>query len=143
VRDYKGRTPLHLAAELGQYTSILRVFWIAFFHTYTLSFNPLDRSETARLLLELPDPAPAGVEDSSGQAAIVWMIKKMPPVVRKFFNILFSDPPLLLYPVGKAWVRTVPYNWSSKQATVLLPQLSRASKTRCNKLFIIQDDDQF
>jgi ankyrin repeat protein len=26
VRDYKGRTPLHLAAELGQYTSILRVF---------------------------------------------------------------------------------------------------------------------
>ena len=40
-----------------------------------------DRSETARMLLELDDPAPAGVEDLSGQAAIVWMIKKMPPVV--------------------------------------------------------------
>ncbi|ELU06894.1 hypothetical protein CAPTEDRAFT_184604 [Capitella teleta] len=57
VRDYKGRTPLHLAAEL-------------------------DRSETARFLLELPDAAPAGVEDLSGQAAIVWMIKKMPPVAK-------------------------------------------------------------
>lgn len=31
--------------------------------------------------MELDDPAPAGVEDLSGQAAIVWMITKMPPVV--------------------------------------------------------------
>lgn len=42
-----------------------------------------DRSESARTLLELDDPAPAGVEDESGQAAIVWMITKMPPVVRR------------------------------------------------------------
>ena len=41
-----------------------------------------DRSDTAKLLLELDDPAPAGVMDNSGQAAIVWMISKMPPVVR-------------------------------------------------------------
>ena len=40
-----------------------------------------DRSETARTLLELDDPAPAGVEDDGGQSAIVWMIIKMPPVV--------------------------------------------------------------
>ena len=40
-----------------------------------------DRSESARLLLELDEPAPAGVEDLSGQSAIVWMIIKMPPVV--------------------------------------------------------------
>ncbi|CAH1772535.1 unnamed protein product [Owenia fusiformis] len=61
VRDYKGRTPLHLAAEL-------------------------DRSETARQLLELDDPAPAGVEDHSGQAAIVWMITKMGPVAKEALN---------------------------------------------------------
>ena len=42
---------------------------------------PADRSETAKFLLELSDPAPAGVEDDQGQAAIVWMIAKMPPVV--------------------------------------------------------------
>ena len=41
----------------------------------------LDRSETAKLLLELPDPASARVEDNQGQTAIVWMIAKMPPVV--------------------------------------------------------------
>ena len=42
----------------------------------------LDRSETAKFLLELNDAASAGVEDDQGQAAIVWMIAKMPPVVR-------------------------------------------------------------
>ena len=31
--------------------------------------------------MEWPDPAPAGVQDNSGQSAIVWMITKMPPVV--------------------------------------------------------------
>ena len=40
-----------------------------------------DRSESARLLLEIDEPAPAGVEDDSGQSAISWMITKMPPVV--------------------------------------------------------------
>ena len=48
------------------------------YHVYFFS----DRSETARFLLELDDSAPAGVEDNSGQAAIVWMIQKMPLVVR-------------------------------------------------------------
>jgi hypothetical protein len=41
----------------------------------------LDRSETAKFLLELADPATAMVEDESGQTAITWMISKMPPVV--------------------------------------------------------------
>lgn len=44
-----------------------------------------DRSETARYLLELPVPADAGVEDNSGQAAITWMVAKMPTVVSNFF----------------------------------------------------------
>ena len=38
-----------------------------------------DRSETARLLLELN--APIGVSDNQGQKAITWMITKMAPVV--------------------------------------------------------------
>ena len=38
-----------------------------------------DRSETARLLLELN--APVGVTDDQGQKAITWMITKMAPVV--------------------------------------------------------------
>ena len=38
--------------------------------------------------MELPDPAPAGVEDKSGQSAVVWMITKMPPVVSKAFRLL-------------------------------------------------------
>ena len=46
-----------------------------------------DRSETARMLLELDDPAPAGVVDHSGQSAIVWMITKMAPVVSQH-NVL-------------------------------------------------------
>ena len=51
-------------------------------NNYKFIFIHSDRSETARMLLELDDPAPAGTEDDSGQAAIVWMINKMPPVVR-------------------------------------------------------------
>ena len=56
ARDFKGRTPLHLAAEL-------------------------DRSETARFLIE--SGAPAGVADESGQTALAWMIVKMPPVAKE------------------------------------------------------------
>ena len=57
-------------------------------HQVIVIFCYLDRSETARLLMELPDPAPAGVEDHSGQSAVVWMITKMPPVVSKAFQSL-------------------------------------------------------
>ncbi|XP_059144999.1 uncharacterized protein LOC131932143 [Physella acuta] len=53
VVDYKGRTPIHVAAEL-------------------------DRSETARLLLELE--APVFISDNDGTRAITWMINKMAPV---------------------------------------------------------------
>ena len=42
-----------------------------------------DRSETARLLLELN--APIGVSDNQGQKAITWMITKMAPVVSPLF----------------------------------------------------------
>ena len=42
-----------------------------------------DRSEAVRYLLELDEPAPAGVTDKSGQSAIVWMITKMPGVVSR------------------------------------------------------------
>lgn len=42
-----------------------------------------DRSETARLLLELN--APIGVSDNHGQKAITWMITKMAPVVSPLF----------------------------------------------------------
>ena len=64
-------------------------------HTYyTEIVCCADRSETARLLLELDDPAPAGVEDLGGQSAIVWMIVKMPPVVSSgqdfYYDLLFS-----------------------------------------------------
>ena len=37
--------------------------------------------------MELQDPAPAGVEDHCGQAAVVWMITKMPPVVSLFVTV--------------------------------------------------------
>ena len=47
--------------------------------TYIVS----DRSETARLLLELN--APIGVSDNHGQKAITWMITKMAPVVSPLF----------------------------------------------------------
>ncbi|KAI0229397.1 hypothetical protein LSAT2_020202 [Lamellibrachia satsuma] len=98
VRDYKGRTPLHVAAELGMCLYLSRLT-----HTNTARFYlycnykevrdykgrtplhvaaELDRSETARLLLELDDPALAGVEDNSGQSAIAWMITKMPTVAK-------------------------------------------------------------
>ena len=62
ARDYKMRTPLHVAAEL-------------------------DRSDTARLLLEYG--ANAGVVDSSGMSAIVLMVRKMSPVVSSFVNTRF------------------------------------------------------
>eukprot|EP00794_Sanderia_malayensis_P005153 gene5153-5803_t len=52
-RDYKGRTPLQVAAEL-------------------------DRSETCKILLK--EGAPAGVCDDSGMSAMALMIMKMPPV---------------------------------------------------------------
>ncbi|XP_061181626.1 transient receptor potential cation channel subfamily V member 3-like [Saccostrea echinata] len=53
VRDYKGRTPLFVAAEL-------------------------DRSETASLLLEYK--ADVRITDDSGMKPLSWMITKMPPV---------------------------------------------------------------
>ena len=59
-----------------------------------------DRSETARQLLELDNPAPAGVEDDSGQSAISWMITKMPPVVSMSSSITRVCPsplPYLIY----------------------------------------------
>lgn len=53
-RDFKQRTPLTVAAEL-------------------------DRSETARFLLQMG--APADVRDDSGQPVLVPLIMKMAPVV--------------------------------------------------------------
>ena len=54
----------------GTYDQVgLKTFWD----------NVSDRSETARLLLELN--APVGVSDNQGQKAITWMITKMAPVV--------------------------------------------------------------
>ncbi|XP_062576735.1 transient receptor potential cation channel subfamily V member 3-like [Saccostrea cucullata] len=53
VRDYKGRTPLFVAAEL-------------------------DRSETASLLLDYK--ADVRITDDSGMKPLSWMITKMPPV---------------------------------------------------------------
>ncbi|XP_035826485.1 uncharacterized protein LOC101851051 isoform X3 [Aplysia californica] len=58
-KDYKGRTPIHVAAEL-------------------------DRSETARILLELN--APVWIPDNEGIRAITWMINKMPPVANEALN---------------------------------------------------------
>ncbi|XP_013392770.1 uncharacterized protein LOC106160659 isoform X2 [Lingula anatina] len=55
VRDHKQRTPLMLAAQL-------------------------DRSETARTLMEMG--APAGVTDCYGEGAVAWMITKMAPVAK-------------------------------------------------------------
>ena len=59
AQDYKGRTPLFVAAEL-------------------------DRSDTARMLLEYG--ANAGVVDKSGMAAIVLMVRKMSPVVSSHYT---------------------------------------------------------
>ncbi|XP_072017913.1 LOW QUALITY PROTEIN: uncharacterized protein [Amphiura filiformis] len=60
-RDYKGRTPLQVAAEL-------------------------DRSETAKFLLELG--ADASDKDDAGQPALVLMIVKMPAVAGEALNQL-------------------------------------------------------
>ncbi|XP_074640320.1 uncharacterized protein LOC141898368 [Tubulanus polymorphus] len=59
VRDYRGRTPLHIAAE----------------------FN---RSEAAIFLLK--NNAPAGVRDSSHEPLIVWLILNMPMVAKLALN---------------------------------------------------------
>ena len=56
VRDYKGRTPLHLATEL-------------------------DRSVAAEHLLSLDSPAECQVVDNNGNYAITSMIRTMPQVV--------------------------------------------------------------
>jgi ankyrin repeat protein len=61
-RDYKGRTPLQLAAEL-------------------------DRSESVRCLLEMkPIPANVGVSDYSGHMALTSMVATMPPVTKMALN---------------------------------------------------------
>ncbi|XP_021464062.1 transient receptor potential cation channel subfamily V member 5 isoform X1 [Oncorhynchus mykiss] len=67
ARDYKRRTPLQLAANLGSYL-----------------YLPLDRSEAARTLMELG--ADAGVKDSDGQLCITAMIDKMTSVAHLALN---------------------------------------------------------
>eukprot|EP00118_Oscarella_pearsei_P013731 m.112623 g.112623 ORF g.112623 m.112623 type:complete len:838 (+) comp37445_c0_seq1:51-2564(+) len=63
-RDYKGRTPLQIAAEL-------------------------DRSESVSLLLDVkPRAADAGVKDYSGHSALSSMVRTMPPVMRTALNQL-------------------------------------------------------
>ncbi|BFZ16281.1 hypothetical protein BsWGS_19321 [Bradybaena similaris] len=63
IVDYKGRTPIHVAAEL-------------------------DRSETARFLLECE--APVHLSDNQGSRAITWMISKMAPVAKEALQQLYS-----------------------------------------------------
>ncbi|CAG5133070.1 unnamed protein product, partial [Candidula unifasciata] len=63
IVDYKGRTPIHVAAEL-------------------------DRSETARLLLECE--APVYLSDNQGSRAITWIISKMAPVANEALKQLYS-----------------------------------------------------
>ncbi|XP_070196553.1 transient receptor potential cation channel subfamily V member 1-like [Littorina saxatilis] len=69
--DY-GRTALHVAAAVDSPEMVYLL----------LDFG--DRSETARLLLELH--APIGVSDYQGQKAITWMITKMAPVATEALN---------------------------------------------------------
>lgn len=92
MRDYKGRTPLHLAAELGE---------LAFFEahslpppsdthllpttfSYTPSYLPIitDRTEAAEHLLSLDKAAECQVSDDLGNTVLVSMIRTMPKVVR-------------------------------------------------------------
>lgn len=65
VQDYKGRTPLHLAAEL-------------------------DRTVAAEYLLSLDPPAECRVTDKQGNHAITSMIRTMPQVVSLLvqFNVI-------------------------------------------------------
>lgn len=56
--DYKGRTPLHLAAEL-------------------------DRTAAAECLVSFPISAEVRVQDNVGNHAIASMMRTMPQVVRK------------------------------------------------------------
>ena len=56
IQDYKGRTPLHLAAEL-------------------------DRTVAAEYLLSLDPPAECRVTDKQGNHVITSMIRTMPQVV--------------------------------------------------------------
>ena len=65
MRDYKGRTPLHLAAEL-------------------------DRSNAAECLISVPISAEVRVQDDMGNHAIASMIRTMPHVVsaKTFSEIL-------------------------------------------------------
>ena len=61
-----------------KYNFILLILIVSWILTYKIPLFS-DRSETARLLLELN--APVGVTDDQGQKAITWMITKMAPVV--------------------------------------------------------------
>lgn len=69
VRDYKGRTPLHLAAEL-------------------------DRSAAAECLISVPISAEVRVQDNVGNHAIASMIRTMPHVVRILLQLQDDSDPM-------------------------------------------------
>ena len=97
IRDYKGRTPLHLAAELGElafgghssqppppspHTHTHTHTHILPMHTYILPLPITDRTEAAEYLLSLDKPAECRVSDNLGNTVLVSMIRTMPKVVR-------------------------------------------------------------
>ena len=84
IRDYKGRTPLHLAAELGELAFGGSLFPTHTHptHAYILPLPITDRTEAAEYLLSLDKPAECQVSDNLGNTVLVSMIRTMPKVVR-------------------------------------------------------------
>ena len=83
VRDYKRRTPLHLAAELGElFGGHSSQTPHKHKHTHILPLPITDRTEAAEYLLSLDKPAECRVSDNLGNTVLVSMIRTMPKVVR-------------------------------------------------------------
>ena len=114
IRDYKGRTPLHLAAELGEFafggslfpTPPPNTHTHLPMHTYILPLPITDRTEAAEYLLSLDKPAECQVSDNLGNTVLVSMIRTMPKVVRwHYFTFLVfpCDHHQPLEPTNEPW----------------------------------------
>lgn len=80
--DYRGRTPLQLAAELGVHVHNIQWQALLFWDGGTRFILHTDRTEvTKRLLTIEPKPARIDVTDNSGHPALANILRNMPQIV--------------------------------------------------------------